>query len=239
MERKNMVLLTVIAVATLLVAVVGATFAYFTATVTDERSGDENNGTTKLEAATIDSTTVVGQVSNGAGSFDESDIYPGHKEVAGMKVTVTSPTSGNAHIQVIWTGNNGFTDKKIKLTTYRNDSTDVDTSYMTCEKKTGTGTESDANATTFYEDCTTFNSGIATLGTFKKTVELSNGNVNEDSPVILVDETVTGEPETGKSYYYYVVAEYVNDTDASEESASQNVDFGATLTGQVTVRLAA
>ena len=31
MEKKNTVLLTVIAVATLLVAVVGATFAYFTA----------------------------------------------------------------------------------------------------------------------------------------------------------------------------------------------------------------
>ena len=35
MERKNTILLTVIAIATLLVAVVGATFAYFTATITD------------------------------------------------------------------------------------------------------------------------------------------------------------------------------------------------------------
>ena len=34
MEKKNTILLTVIAVATLLVAVVGATFAYFTATAT-------------------------------------------------------------------------------------------------------------------------------------------------------------------------------------------------------------
>jgi len=36
MEKKNTVLLTVIAVATLLVAVVGATFAYFSATVKEE-----------------------------------------------------------------------------------------------------------------------------------------------------------------------------------------------------------
>ena len=40
MEKKNMVLLTVIAVATLLVAVVGATFAYFTATITDDRGSE-------------------------------------------------------------------------------------------------------------------------------------------------------------------------------------------------------
>ena len=35
MDKKNTVLLTVIAVATLLVAVVGATFAYFSARVTE------------------------------------------------------------------------------------------------------------------------------------------------------------------------------------------------------------
>ena len=44
MEKKNMVLLTVIAVATLLVAVVGATFAYFTATVTDSRDSGSGPG---------------------------------------------------------------------------------------------------------------------------------------------------------------------------------------------------
>lgn len=38
MERKNTTLLTVIAIATLLVAVVGATFAYFTATASDGTS---------------------------------------------------------------------------------------------------------------------------------------------------------------------------------------------------------
>lgn len=48
MEKKNTVLLTVIAVATLLVAVVGATFAYFSATVTEE-----NKTETKLKSAEL------------------------------------------------------------------------------------------------------------------------------------------------------------------------------------------
>lgn len=55
MERKNTMLLTIIAVATLLVAVVGATFAYFTATA--EISGE--TGATVTGSATFDGAVVV------------------------------------------------------------------------------------------------------------------------------------------------------------------------------------
>ena len=52
MERKNTILLTVIAVATLLVAVVGATFAYFVA------SGQvENTSTVNITTSAVDSVT--------------------------------------------------------------------------------------------------------------------------------------------------------------------------------------
>ena len=53
MDKKNTMLLTVIAVATLLVAVVGATFAYFTATVT------QNEETTAIQATSGNAGTVV------------------------------------------------------------------------------------------------------------------------------------------------------------------------------------
>ena len=54
MDKKNTMLLTVIAVATLLVAVVGATFAYFTASTSSEG---------------VTNTTVSGQVSGNPGSL--------------------------------------------------------------------------------------------------------------------------------------------------------------------------
>lgn len=57
MERKNTVLLTVVAVATLLVAVVGATFAYFTAT-----------GTINAQSTVNVTTSTVDSVSGGATS---------------------------------------------------------------------------------------------------------------------------------------------------------------------------
>ena len=88
-----MVLLTVIAVATLLVAVVGATFAYFTATVQDTRNQEENTGSTGLTTASVANTTTIANVDNAAGSFDAKDIYPGHTEVAGLKVSIDAGKS--------------------------------------------------------------------------------------------------------------------------------------------------
>ena len=52
MEKKNTILLTVIAVATLLVAVVGATFAYFTA-----QGGTTRTREIQIQTSTSDSTT--------------------------------------------------------------------------------------------------------------------------------------------------------------------------------------
>lgn len=55
-ERKNVIFLTVVAIATLLVAVVGATFAFFTTTVQSNISNNQNKvdvGTAKLASSTI------------------------------------------------------------------------------------------------------------------------------------------------------------------------------------------
>ena len=46
MEKKNVIFLSVIAVATLLTAVIGTTFAYFTATVTGNETSKNVNVTT-------------------------------------------------------------------------------------------------------------------------------------------------------------------------------------------------
>ena len=72
MEKKNMVLLTVIAVATLLVAVVGATFAYFTATITDNRDEGGNEGQAAIKAAQTPGSLIIEESKEGFGSFNET-----------------------------------------------------------------------------------------------------------------------------------------------------------------------
>lgn len=70
MEKKNMILLTVIAVSTLLVAVVGATFAYFTATTTSQG----NNTTTTVTTQQIAGTDWTATSKSGKSPA----VYPGY-----------------------------------------------------------------------------------------------------------------------------------------------------------------
>ena len=67
MEKKNVVLLTVIAVATLLITVVGATFAYFAATIDNEK-----NETIKITSANDLTLTY-----NGGETIGGSNVLPG------------------------------------------------------------------------------------------------------------------------------------------------------------------
>ena len=59
-----------------------------------------------------------------------------------------------------------------------------------------------------------------------------------DKVVIATDNAVSSSA-SGVDTYYYVVVEYVNQTESSEESASQNSEFGAQLKGEISVKLAA
>lgn len=75
MEKKNTMLLTVIAVATLLVAVVGATFAYFTATST----GDEAT-VVQVTTESLSSTTATGSGTIKLDVTAEDMVDPGDED---------------------------------------------------------------------------------------------------------------------------------------------------------------
>lgn len=85
MERKNTVLLTVVAVATLLVAVVGATFAYFTAT------GNVNaQSTVNVTTSAVDS--VAGGATDCSLAVTGADMRQSDGTAAGVPVTSTDCT---------------------------------------------------------------------------------------------------------------------------------------------------
>ena len=95
MERKNTILLTVIAVATLLVAVVGATFAYFTATIQDDRTTENGNGTANITAGQVANTTVVANVEGAAGKFTATDLGASNVKVSLYKSSTLIATTEN------------------------------------------------------------------------------------------------------------------------------------------------
>lgn len=77
MEKKNVIFLSVIAVATLLTAVIGTTFAYFTANFTVSNNNAVNSVKTKKLAST---TIVIGEAINSTAA------YPGFKGTQSLTI---------------------------------------------------------------------------------------------------------------------------------------------------------
>ena len=228
MEKKNTILLTVIAVATLLVAVVGATFAYFTATTQGEGNGTQSTNT----------TTSVGSVKlNYSDTTSGGDLkYPGGIIVQSGTVTSTVEGTGSftgtykvkatVDASALTSKNTVVTAKLYKLNTA------VSGDLVTgCEM---TPSVSNGTTTYAYSGCTV-NSGITGQPVAQASTDSDNKVLTLTSSAI--DFSGINATSTTHTAYYYLVVEYEN---AENE---QNADMGqsvlVTINGVVDAQSAA
>jgi hypothetical protein len=102
MEKKNVILLTVLAIATLLTAVVGTTFAYFTATV----NGNDTAKATTVSAATLGVTYTDGS------QVTADDVIPGWSTT--KTITIHNTSTVAVKYTIAWTGvTNNFTSTNL------------------------------------------------------------------------------------------------------------------------------
>lgn len=92
MEKKNMVFLSVIAVATLLTAVVGTTFSFFTATATPEDEKDYQNTTVN--------TATLGVVYAQEGAINLANAVPG--ATANYTLSVHNTSNVAIDFNLVW-----------------------------------------------------------------------------------------------------------------------------------------
>ena len=187
----------------------GVSFAYFLAT--SSVGGDGVVGTNVT--ATVQSDGVV---ADGNIGFNVTDIYPGHTEIASIKVTGTGSNQA-LMFDVVFNGNNTF-NTPINYKIYKSNN-NIDASY-TCEKKEGVvGTSK-----SYYEECTGNN--IDELGT-----SIGSGTINKGEGITTFksDEVIVTSEE-GTEVYYYVVIEFPN------SDTNQNEDMGASISGNITIQ---
>lgn len=216
MEKKNTILLTVIAVATLLVAVVGATFAYFTATA----NPDGNGGTDTVN------TTTVGDIDLEMAPVTVSNDlkYPGGFLVVGASVTATDSDTTNDFdltYQLNGTISNG-TATELTWTLYEVES-QVATPVTGCTvNEVQVGEETRYNYTGCTVDATILGGTEVKTGTVAAAT--GEGLVTPGTATV----TATGETLTssnsGAATYYYLVVEYPN------KESSQDADQGKSVT---------
>ncbi len=234
MEKKNMVLLTVIAVATLLVAVVGATFAYFTATVTDSRDeGTGGKGQADIEAAKVPGNLLVEKSSSGFESFDDQNVYPGHKELIVLKITSDTDNTNDTFFNIVYKGTNSFPENGIEFKIYESTEDITGVSEKEAFKCTQKSDIQDGSTYKFYEECALdenlqvgLDGQTHLLQTTPLKTDVNHVIINGEHPFV-----ITGTSDK-REMYYYVVVEYKN------LQSSQNSDSGAKLDGNITVEMA-
>ena len=132
MEKKNVVFLTVLAVATLLTAVVGTTFAYFTATV---------SGNNSAQTTTITTANNLGITFSDGADISDSNIVPGWKSPTSKTITVTNNGDATVNYQIDWINVNN---------TFSKGTSNSDDFVYSLTKKVGSGSASNVIGTTGY-----------------------------------------------------------------------------------------
>ncbi|MCM1053275.1 MAG: SipW-dependent-type signal peptide-containing protein [Ruminococcus sp.] len=232
MERKNTILLTVIAVATLLVAVVGATFAYFTATTTSTGQGGSTTGNT---AASANGATLT--LSPTATPFVRQLDYPGGFAYVGAKVVATKAESSDTNeydltYRVTYSISNS-TKTELSYTLYKSSSEITNAKNCSLQQLTNADDSSiPAGETRSKYTCT----GENTYGT-----KIASGKVaaSTDGAAVTVtqtNETTDKQPSqelstnTNTTTYYYLVIDYPN-SDTVDQSDDQGKAINASITG--------
>ena len=246
MEKKNTILLTIIAIATLLVAVVGATFAYFTAQVTTDNQN--NNQTTVETAALVNASMNMGdkiEVANalpgfqtfktidikGSCKFDDAtkctDVNTVITLTAGEDITSFVPTGvtdGTSHVKyTLYKKDNNSTsankDAKINCTNINDDGSHKNTNMSENITQTGEDgtTQVPSNITKYWD------AGVCTpeVGL----TEVKTGYFIDNTPIT---ELVTVKASTNDTYYLLI--EYINDETAAQDEEQGkkftiNIDF--------------
>ncbi len=231
MERKNTILLTVIAIATLLVAVVGATFAYFTATFTPTNS--QNN---KVEAKAAVLPTVTFDYGDTVSA--PADLYPGY--IFLKKVSVTGTCTGNnescKNVDLVLTLKPDIDDafgSNIKYAVYKSAKSNTDA--ITCQNDVQTSNETDGSVKYSYNSQCTVGDNVYNGTKFADAVEKgtitdtgftgtfktkSQGSTEE---TILIEDVSGTTADT-----YYILIDYHND-DSSKQDDEQGKSFSVTL----------
>ena len=205
MEKKNTLLLTVIAVATLLVAVVGATFAYFGSfsTKVDNKAGV--NVTT--EAAQLKLNVAGAEMLKGEGTATSVGTYEGDKATLTVKLNATDPATKTTCTYDIYYKyddasavygvaptpvTDGTANKEFTYTLTPSTGITVETAYVATEEK----------------DFSVFKDATAEVKVASGTIEVSNGDASQTLDVNVkfynfptVDQTALAEKSFAGKFY--------------------------------------
>ena len=229
MEKKNTVLLTVIAVATLLVAVVGATFAYFTAS---NSSTGNAAGNVNVNTAT-ESADLVLNVDKVTGS--NNIFYPGTKNFVGATASASfkdnnAPADGKEYnISYTLEGKVTLAEAfatEVEWELYETE-TDLSSDLITCGAITEYTPTEGENAGTAIAGTKTQSCTLALSLANDASKKVKSGTINAGDLTATVTHSGTvktnGTTAGTTKYYYLVVTLPEKGTDQSADATGKTI----------------
>lgn len=193
--KNNTVMLTIIGIATLLIAVVGATFAYFSATL----SGSDNEKGYTVRSATIGTTYETGNSITATGIYPKEDAWG--TKVFTIKSKSTAGVATKYNITIVVESNDASTDA-----TYSDNGTTIRSFQPNALSYTLTAVESNAST-----------AGI--LATTSEETKIADPTNNID----LGQATIYGNGDTEVTQTY-TLSMFFKDTSA-DQNANQGAQF--------------
>ena len=201
MEKKNVIFLSVIAVATLLTAVIGTTFAYFTANFT---TSNAENATSTVTTKTLVGTTVT----LGDPIKATEAIYPGFR--GAQEITVEGTETGDVAGQLTLTVTPNIPSEfgsDIEWTLYQSDS-----AAITCGTPVTKTTTGVTGGNQVYQETTCSDSVMTSAA---KAIATSSDNTAKTTATITVNK--------GETHKFYLVVNFKNTT--SDQASLQGKTF--------------
>ncbi len=201
MEKKNVIFLSVIAVATLLTAVIGTTFAYFTANFT---TSNKQNATSTVTTKTLVGTTVT----LGASIKPTEQVYPGFRAV--QKIEVKGTETGDVDGQVTLTVTPNIPTEfgsDLEWTLYQSDATAI-----TCDAPVTKTTAGATGGNQVYQETTCSDSVMTSAA---KAITTSSDTTAKTTSTITVKK--------GETHNFYLVVNFKNTT--SDQASLQGKTF--------------
>ena len=210
--KNNTVLLTVIGIATLLVAVVGATFAYFSA----QLSGTETQSTMTIQASNGGSSTL-----DGGEAIVVKDIYPREEAWVNKKIAVTYDNT---------TATSGTYDYNVGLH-YTNGYQVVGSSYdiqYTITEGYCEGKPDAVDQTACGTAGGTWNRNVASQGSVTKQTATKTGIPAGTGDLTAIASGKINLPANGVKHYYTLRIYFVNDTARNQIQGAEFTAYAMT-----------
>ncbi len=242
-NRGQTIFLSVIGIATLLVTIIGATFAYFTTQVTPSGTG----GNVETSTAKVGNTTVT--LTNAGDSYSKLE-YPGGIAIIGAKATVAKDAdSGDTNdykatfdLKISYK-NPTDTDLQWELYKLTTDTAIVEDDFnsMECDLRTE---KSGATTYLWYADDASLKTGVCALseelsgklGSSIASGTLGHAPVVEEQFSTVIDEDglkgleLTTNENTND--YYYLVVKYPNQDKPQKSDQGQTINVVLGINGE-------